>query len=81
MVSEKVKLIRNNSVPMLQVQFQILDNNSRKGSGVHGIKNSLCALGLNDVLYIVPDFEVEEYDQEYRKICTGEEYESYKLFF
>lgn len=30
------------------------------------IRNSLCALGLNDVLYIVPEYDIEEYDQAYR---------------
>lgn len=46
---------------MLQVQFQLLENNNNNISKKE-LKNSLCALGLNDVLYIVPEFEVEEYD-------------------
>jgi hypothetical protein len=80
MVSEKVKLIRNNSVPMLQVQFHILDN-SKPANAEHAVASSLCALGLNDVLYVVPEFEIEEYDSIYQKICTGREFEGYKPFF
>ena len=46
---------------------QEVDSYMEKGAkGSTPIRNSLCALGLNDVLYIVPEYDIEEYDQAYR---------------
>lgn len=43
--------------------------------------NDMCMLGLNDVIYIVPEYTVSDYDNIYSRICTGEEYYEFKNFF
>ena len=43
--------------------------------------NDMCMLGLNDVIYIVPDFPPSEYDTIYSRMCSGSEYEEFKPFF
>ena len=67
LVSDNVKLIRNNSVPMLSVQLEIIQSAA-------SYDNDMCQLGLNDVIYIVPEFTPDEYDTIYSKNCTGNEY-------
>ena len=49
LVSDNVRLIRNNSVPMLQVQLEIIQN-------AMTFDSDMCQLGLNDVIYLVPEF-------------------------
>ena len=70
LVSENAKLIRNNSVPMLQVQLEIIQNPMN-------FDNDMCMLGLNDVIYVVPEFTPSEYDTEYPRLCHGNEYEEF----
>lgn len=41
----------------------------------------MCQLGLNDVIYLVPDFTPNDYEKVYPHICTGQEYEDYQGFF
>jgi hypothetical protein len=41
----------------------------------------MCMLGLNDVIYIVPEFTPSEYDITYSRSCTGNEYEEFLPFF
>ena len=41
----------------------------------------MCMLGLNDVIYVVPEFTPAEYDTIYSRQCTGNEYEEFKTFF
>ena len=55
LVAENVKLIRNNSVPLLQVQVEIIQN-------ALSMDNDMCMLGLNDVIYIVPEYNPSDYD-------------------
>ena len=74
LVSDYVKLIRNNSVPMLQVQVEIIQSGLDQD-------NDMCMLGLNDVIYIVPEFTPREYDVVYARSCTGNEQEEFKTFF
>jgi hypothetical protein len=74
LVADNVKLIRNNAVPMLQVQLEIIQSAMNYDS-------DMCMLGLNDVIYIVPEYTVSEYDNIYSRICTGEEYYEFKNFF
>ena len=74
LVAESVKLIRNNSVPMLQVQLEIIQN-------AMGYDNDMCMLGLNDVIYLAPEYTPSDYDTIYPKLCTGSEFEEYKPFF
>ena len=38
-------------------------------------------LGLNDVIYVVPEFTPMEYDSVYARMCTGNEYADFKTFF
>ena len=38
-------------------------------------------LGLNDVIYVVPEFTPSEYDATYTRQCTGNEYVEFKTFF
>lgn len=73
-VSDNVKLIRNNSVPMLQCQIEIIQDANSYG-------NDMCVVGLNDVIYLVPEFTPAEYFEEYPKISTGNEFEDFKPFF
>ncbi len=40
----------------------------------NSLDNDMCMLGLNDVIYIVPEFTPSEYDNMYSHICTGNEY-------
>ena len=61
LMSDNVRLIRNNSVPMLQVQVEIIQN-------ALSFDNDMCQLGLNDVIYIVPEFTPTEYDYTYSDI-------------
>jgi hypothetical protein len=74
LVADNVKLIRNNAVPMLQVQLEIIQSAINYDS-------DMCMLGLNDVIYIVPEFTVSEYDKIYSRICNGEEQEDFLNFF
>ena len=53
LVSDAVKLIRDNSVPVLQVQVEIIDFPDRD--------EDLCVLGLNDITYVVPEFTPSKY--------------------
>jgi hypothetical protein len=41
----------------------------------------MCQLGLNDVIYIVPEFTPSEYDNIYTKIAQGNEYQEFATFF
>ena len=41
----------------------------------------MCMLGLNDVIYVVPEFTPSEYDTIYSRMCTGNEYLDFKTFF
>jgi hypothetical protein len=34
-------------------------------------------LGLNDVIYIVPEFNPSDYDMVYPRLCTGNEFEEF----
>ena len=43
--------------------------------------NEMCMLGLNDVIYVVPEFTPSEYDREYPRLCNGNEYEEFQMFF
>jgi len=74
LVADNVKLIRNNAVPMLQVQLEIIQSAMNYDS-------DMCMLGLNDVIYIVPEYTVSDYDNIYSRICTGEEYDDFQNFF
>lgn len=74
LVADNVRLIRNNSVPLLQVQVEIIQN-------AQSIDNDMCMLGLNDVIYIVPEFTPSEYDTIYSRLCTGNEFEEFGPFF
>lgn len=38
-------------------------------------------LGLNDVIYIVPEFNPSDYDMIYPRLCTGNEFEEFGPFF
>jgi hypothetical protein len=51
---------------MLQVQLEIIPNALSQD-------NDMCMLGLNDVIYIVPEYTPSEYDFIYSHICTGNE--------
>jgi hypothetical protein len=51
---------------MLQVQLEIIPNALSQD-------NDMCMLGLNDVIYIVPEYSPSEYDFIYSHICTGNE--------
>lgn len=59
---------------MLQVQLEIIQN-------AVGMDNDKCMLGLNDVIYLAPDYTPSDYDRAYPKLCTGSEFEEYKAFF
>lgn len=74
LVSDNVKLIRNNSVPMLQVQLEIIQNTANYDS-------DMCQLGLNDVVYLVPEFTPSEYHYTYPKVSTGNEFQEFQPFF
>ena len=74
LVADNVKLIRNNAVPMLQVQLEIIQSAMNYDS-------DMCMLGLNDVIYIVPEYTVSEYDSIYCRICSGEEQNEFRNFF
>lgn len=74
LVSDNVRLIRNNSVPMLQVQLEIIPNAMSYDDG-------MCQLGLNDVIYLVPEFTPSDYDKTYQKFITGNELQDFKPFF
>lgn len=74
LVADNVRLIRNNSVPMLQVQLEIIQN-------ALSFDNDMYMLGLNDVIYIVPEFSPSEYEVVYPRLCTGNEFEEYGPFF
>ena len=74
LVADNVKLIRNNSVPLLQVQVEIIQNALL-------MDNDMCMLGLNDVIYIVPEFNPSDYDTVYPRLCTGNEFEDFGAFF
>lgn len=39
--------------------------------------SDMCMLGLNDVIYIVPEFTPSEYDIQYARSCTGNEYDEF----
>ena len=52
---------------MLSVQLEIIQSAA-------SYDNDMCQLGLNDVIYIVPEFTPDEYDTIYSKNCTGNEY-------
>ena len=41
----------------------------------------MCQLGLNDVIYIVPEYTPEDYDTIYSRNCTGNEYFDFQPFF
>ena len=41
----------------------------------------MCQLGLNDVIYVVPEFTPNHYDTTYAKIQTGNEFEEFASFF
>ena len=41
----------------------------------------MCMLGLNDVIYIVPEFNPSDYDTVYPRLCTGNEFEDFGAFF
>mmetsp|Transcript_29441 Transcript_29441/g.44586 ORF Transcript_29441/g.44586 Transcript_29441/m.44586 type:complete len:264 (-) Transcript_29441:1796-2587(-) len=41
----------------------------------------MCILGLNDVIYVVPEFSPRDYEVTYSKTCTGSEQEDFKPFF
>ena len=41
----------------------------------------MCMLGLNDVIYIVPEYTPSEYDFIYSHICTGNEQQEHLGFF
>ena len=43
--------------------------------------SDMCMLGLNDVIYIVPEFTPSEYDIQYARSCTGNEYDEFQPFF
>ena len=43
--------------------------------------SDMCMLGLNDVIYIVPEFNPIEYDSIYSRISLGNEFEEFKPFF
>ena len=43
--------------------------------------NDMCILGLNDVIYVVPEYTPEEYEDVYRNSCNGNEREDFKGFF
>ena len=74
LVADNVRLIRNNSVPLLQVQVEIIQN-------ALNMDNDMCMLGLNDVIYIVPEFSPAEYDAIYSRLCAGNEFEEFGPFF
>jgi hypothetical protein len=74
LVADTVKLIRNNSVPMLQVQLEIIQN-------ARGMESDMCMLGLNDVVYAAPEFTPSEYERRYPRLCVGNEFDEFKAFF
>jgi hypothetical protein len=41
----------------------------------------MCKLGLNDVIYLVPEFTPSEYDTTYSRICQGNEFDEFRGFF
>lgn len=41
----------------------------------------MCQLGLNDVIYIVPEYTPSEYEYAYSHIATGKEYDDFRGFF
>ena len=43
--------------------------------------NGMCILGLNDVIYVVPEFNPRDYDETYSRICNGNEQNDFKPFF
>lgn len=55
LISDNVRLIRNNSVPMLQAQVEIITDSMMFDS-------QMSKLGLNDVIYLVPEFTPSEYE-------------------
>lgn len=59
---------------MLQVQLEIIQN-------AMSFDSDMCMLGLNDVIYIVPEFNPIEYDSVYSRISLGNEFEEFKPFF
>jgi hypothetical protein len=38
-------------------------------------------LGLNDVVYVVPEYRPQEYERLYSKIASGQEYDEFRAFF
>lgn len=43
--------------------------------------SDMCMLGLNDVIYVVPEYTPSEYDITYARSCTGNEYDDFQPFF
>jgi hypothetical protein len=41
----------------------------------------MCQLGLNDVIYVVPEFTPAKYDVVYQHLSTGNEFKDYAPFF
>ena len=55
---------------MLQVQLEIIQN-------AMSYDQDMCMLGLNDVIYVVPEFTPSEYDVTYARSCTGNEFDDF----
>lgn len=74
MLSDNVQLIRFNSVPLLHAQIEILQNPKDYDS-------ELQKLGLNDVIYLVPEFTPSQYELYYPDMWNGNEFEDFRGFF
>jgi len=62
LVSDQVKLIMNNSVPLLQVQTEILPDQRRQRNSE---EREMCTMGLNDIIYVFPEFTIRSYREAY----------------
>jgi hypothetical protein len=56
------------------VQLEIIQN-------AMSYDQDMCMLGLNDVIYVVPEFTPSEYDVTYARSCTGHEGVQFQPFF
>ena len=57
-VSDQVRLIRDQTIPILPVQLEVVAPPAHHG-------RSPGVLGLNDIVYVVPEFNPGEYSELY----------------
>jgi len=50
----------NNSVPMLQVQIELISDSHKD--------KAMCVLGLNDIIYMMPEYSPKDYKKLYPRM-------------